>query len=144
MENKRSDGILVLGIMAILFGIWSLLHYLGSELVTLRNPQLYSQLLQSGGILSARLTYFGSITNLIICPLFIISGFAVLKLKNWGRNLIILISIIQLINSLILPYIWANMMTSVTYRATVIPTPISILYIINIWFFCRKKTREQF
>lgn len=144
MRSKRSDGVLVLGTMAIVFGIWSLVHYLSSSYMFLKQPHLYFQMLHSKGGTLAQLTYFGSISSLVIYPLFIVSGFAVLKLRNWGRSLLIVISVVGLIISLILPYIWADIMSGDSHRAMVIPTPIPILYVINIWFFNRKNVRGQF
>lgn len=140
--NKKSDGILVLGVMAVLFGVWSLLHYLAVDFVFLKNPHLLSQL-QSKGMLSSKVIYFGLISNFVIYSLFIIGGVAILKLKNWGRNVLILISIIQLANSLIYPYIWKGIMSGATNYA-IIPSPTLILYVINIWFFNRRATKEQF
>ena len=130
--NKKSDGILVLGVTAILFGIWSLSYYLVSDLVFLKNPHLLSQL-QSKGMLSNKIIYLGLVSNFVIYSLFIIGGIAILKLKNWGRNLLILISIVQLANSLVFPHIWKGIMSN-TANYAIIPTPNLILYIINIWF----------
>ncbi len=64
MESKRSDGLLVLGIIASVFGIWSLLHHLISRLAILGDPQLYSLVLQQRGP-TAALSYFESIYGLI-------------------------------------------------------------------------------
>jgi hypothetical protein len=144
METKRSDGILVLGIIAIVYGIWSLLHDFSSEFRILRDPQLYSHMLQTRGPKVAQLYYFESIYFLISHPLFIVSGVAVLKIKNWGRILLITISSIQFAIGLILPYVWTTIMTNEYHKAWFLPTPIPILYVMNIWFFNKKRIREQF
>jgi hypothetical protein len=144
MESKRSDGVLVLGIIAIIYGIWSLLHYFGSELLILRDPQLYSQMVQTRGPKAAQLHYFESIYLLISYPLFIVSGLAVLKVKNWGRILLVIISAIHFALLLILPYVWVKIMSNGYHQARFLPTPIPILYVMNIWFFNKKRIRDQF
>lgn len=144
MEGKRADGVLVLGVIAVVFGVWSLFHDAASHLALIKNPDMYSQIFQAKGLILARFVYFGSIISLIIYPLFIISGFFILKLKNWSRNLLIFISVIQLVITLIFPYIWASISSSNLHHATVIPTPIPIIYITNIWFFNRKYIKGQF
>ena len=144
MESKRSDGILVLGIIGILFGIWSLLHHLGSELQMLWDPQLYSHVLELRGPKAAQLSYFGSIYGLIIFPLFIVSSLAVFKMRRWGRILFVIISAIQLVVSLVLPYLWVAIMSNQNQRATFMPSQILILFVVNIWFLNKKRIREQF
>ena len=114
MESKRSDGVLVLGIIAIVFGIWSLLHD------------------------------FNSIYSLISYLLFIVSGIAVLKIRNWGRILLIVTSAVEFVASLILPYVWTTIMSNEHHTAWVLPTPIPILYVMNIWFFNKRRIREEF
>ena len=142
MKNERSDGILVLGVIAVLFGIWSMVDYTRSHILFISNPNMYSQ---PEAVALTRVAYLGSLISLIIYPLFIIGGFFVLKLKNWARILLISISVIQMINSLISPYVWTRIMsyTSEQY-ATVIPNPILLFYIMNIWFFNRLRIKEQF
>jgi uncharacterized membrane protein HdeD (DUF308 family) len=144
METKRSDGVLVLGIIAIVYGIWSLFHDFASLWVTLTDPQLYSHMFQTRGPKAARLIYFESIYFLISYSVFIISGVAVLKMKNWGRILLIAISSISFVLSLILPYIWTRIMSDEYHKAFLLPTPIPILYVMNIWFFNKKRIRKQF
>ncbi len=72
------------------------------------------------------------------------SGLAVLKMKNWGRILLVMISSAELVVSLILPYAWVTMMANEYHRARFIPTPIPIIYGMNLWFFNKKRIREQF
>jgi hypothetical protein len=144
MESKKSDGILVLGIIAIVYGMWSLLHYFSSELLILRDPQFYPHMLQTRGLKAAQLHYFESVYFLISYPLFIISGVAVLKIKNWGRILLITISSIEFALAFILPYVWTTIMSNEYHKAWFLPTPIPILYVMNIWFFNKKHIREQF
>jgi len=144
MQDKRSDGILVLGIIAIVFGIWSLLHHLISGLAILRDPQLYSLILHQRGAKAAQLSYFDSIYGLISYPLFIASGLAVLKVKNWGRILLIIVSSIQFVLSQILPYAWVTIMSNEHHRVSFFSTPILIIYAVNIWFFSKKRIRERF
>ena len=144
MENKRSDGVLVLGIIAIVYGIWSLLHYFSSEWLILKDPQLYSHMLRTRGPKAAQLSYFESIYFLISYSLFIVSGVAVLKIKNWGRILLITISSISFVLGLILPYVWTTIMTNEYHKAFFLPTPVPILYVMNIWFFNKKRIRDQF
>jgi len=144
MQIKRSDGVLVLGIIAIVYGIWSLLHYVSSELLILRDPQLYSQMLQTRGPKGAQLHYFESIYDPLMSLLFMVSGLAVLKVKNWGRILLIVISSMQFAFSLILPYIWAATLSNEYHKAWFLPTPIPILYVMNVWFFNKKRIKDQF
>lgn len=144
MEDKRSDGVLVLGIIAVVYGIWSLLHDFGSLWITLSDPQLHSQMLQTRGPKAAQLRYFESIYFLITYSIFIISGVAVLKMKNWGRILLVTISSISFVLGLILPYVWTRIMSDEYHKAFFVPTPIPILYVMNIWFFNKKRIREQF
>lgn len=144
MESKRSDGVLVLGVIAIVYGIWSLLHYFSSELLILRNPQIYSHILQTRGPKAAQLHYFESIYFLISHLLFIVSGVAVLEIRNWGRILLITISSIEFALAFILPYVWTTIMSNEYHKAWFLPTPIPILYVMNIWFFNKKRIREQF
>jgi hypothetical protein len=144
MEGERSDGVMVLGIIAIVFGIWGLLHHLISGLAILRDPQLYSLILQQRGPKAAQLSYFESIYGLISYPLFIVSGLAVLKMKNWGRVLLVIISLIEFVLSLILPYAWVTIMSNEYHRARFFPTPILIIYLMNVWFFSKKRVRKQF
>jgi len=144
MESKRSDGVLVLGIIAIVFGIWGLLHHFGSSFIILRDPHLYSQMLQTRGPKAAQLYYFESIYILISYLFFIVSGIAVLRMKNWGRILLIITSGIVFATSLILPYVWTTIMSDAYHKAYFLPTPIPILYVMNIWFFNKKRIRDQF
>ena len=144
MENKRSDGVLVLGIIAIVFGIWSLLHDFSSLWLTLRDPEFYSHMLRNRGPKAAQLSYFESIYFLISYSLFIVSGVAVLKIRNWGRILLITISSLAFVLGLILPYVWTRIMSDEYHKAFFLPTPIPILYVMNIWFFNKKRIREQF
>ncbi len=144
MEDKRSDGVLVLGIVAVVYGIWSLLHDFSSLWITLNDPQLYSQMLQARGPKAAQLRYFESIYLLITYSIFIVSGAAVLRMKNWGRILLVTISSISFVLGLLLPYIWTRIMSDEYHKVFFVPTPIPILYVMNIWFFNRKRIREQF
>ncbi len=144
MENKRSDGVLVLGIIAIVYGIWSLLHDFSSVWLSLGDHHLYSAVVQSRGPKAAQLYYLDSIYNLVSYILFIIGGIAVFKVKNWGRILLITISSTSFVLGLILPYLWTTIMSDEYHKAFLLPTPIPILYVMNIWFFNKKRIREQF
>ncbi len=144
METKRSDGVLVLGIIAVVYGVWSLLHDFSSLWITLSDPQLYAHMLRTQGAKVAQFSYFESIYFLISYSIFIVSGVAVLKVKNWGRIVLIIISSISFVLGLILPYVWTRIMSNEFHKAWFIPTPIPILYVMNIWFFNKKRIREQF
>jgi hypothetical protein len=144
METKRSDGILVLGIIATVFGMWGLIRHFSSELIILTDPQLYSQMLQTRGAKAAQFYYFEAIYTLTSFLLFIVGGFAVLKLKNWGRILLIATSAVEFVASLIFPYVWTLIMSDKYHKAFFLPTPFPILYAVNVWFFTKRRIREQF
>jgi len=142
MESRRSDGVLVLGVIAVVYGIWSLLHYIGSESRLLTDSQLYSEMLRSRGSKVAQLAYVQSIISLVAYMLFIIGGIAILKVRNWGRVLLVTISSVQFALSFIFPYVAVRMMSD--HKAWFLPTPIPILYAINIWFLSKKRIKEEF
>jgi hypothetical protein len=145
MESKRSDGVLVLGIIAIVFGIWSLLHDFSSIWLPLRDHHLYSAMLQTQGPKAVQLYYFNSIYSLISYILFIVGGSAVLKIRNWGRILLVLTSVVDFVLSVILiPYAWKTVMSNEHHTVWLLPTPIPILYVMNIWFFNKRRIREEF
>jgi len=144
MESKRSDGILVIGIVGILFGIWSLLQHIGSGLQMLRDPLLYSHVVGDISSKAAQLSYFESIYGLIIFPLFIVGGFSILKMRSWGRILLVVISAIDLVISLLIPYLWVAIMANQNQRATFMPSPVLIFFVVNIWFLNKKRIRDQF
>jgi glucan phosphoethanolaminetransferase (alkaline phosphatase superfamily) len=145
MGCKRSDGILVLGIIAIVFGIWSLLHDFSSVWLALRDHHVYSAMLQTRGPKAAQLYLLNSIYSLISYILFIVSGIAVLKVRNWARILLVLTSVVDFVLSVILiPYAWTTVMSNQHSTVSLLPTPIPILYIMNVWFLNKKRIREQF
>jgi len=145
MGNKRSDGVLVLGIIAIVFGIWSLFHDFISGWLFLRDHHLRSAMSEARGPKAVQLYYFNYIYSLISYILFIVSGIAVLKMKNWGRILLVLTSAVEFVLSVILiPYAWTTVMSNEHHTVSVLPTPIPILYLMNIWFFNKRRIREEF
>jgi len=145
MGGKRSDGVLVLGIIAIVFGIWSLLHDFSSVWLPLRNHHLYSAMLQTRGPKAVQLYYLNSIYSLISYILFIVGGVAVLKIRNWGRILLVLLSAVDFALSVILiPYVWTTVMSNEHHTVWLLPTPIPILYVMNAGFFNKKRIRDEF
>jgi glucan phosphoethanolaminetransferase (alkaline phosphatase superfamily) len=145
MKCKRSDGVLVLGIIAIVFGIWSLLQDFSSLWLPLRDHHLHSTMLQTQGLKAVQLYYFNSIYSLISYLIFIVGGVAVLKVRNWGRILLTLTSVVDFVLSVILiPYAWRIVMSNEHHMVWLIPTPIPILYVMNVWFLNKKRIREQF
>ncbi|MGC8631501.1 MAG: zinc ribbon domain-containing protein [Thermoprotei archaeon] len=116
-NNKRPLGVTIISILEILFGF--LFAFIGISLIIIRviiNPsmlqQLNSQMLSYYGVtftyneIEAYSMYMG-LVSFILAVILLISGYGLVKMKNWGRIISMIVaisaSIISFIDILIVP-----------------------------------------
>ena len=144
IKDKRLRTVSILSLIAIIFGVCGLLYDLLCHFVIIRTPDIYGYIYQPVNMMFERIVLLAFRVG-IIYPLFIISGILVLRLKEWGRKLLIFISWISLINISLFPYyVWPNIFSSKIYYGIAIASICIIPFIINILFFSRKRIKEQF
>lgn len=131
MEKKRSIGVTMFGWILILYSIVGLIK---------RALFLVNWDFHKGFPLE--------VTSDWILVLFLIAGVGLVKLKNWGRRLVILAALIKLffyLKSLYLAFTPAyKNATGITISFWISIAIFGIIYLLIIYYFTRPKVKEQF
>jgi len=144
--EKPSEGVFVLCLLNIGIGLWKIVTNL-----LYSSYFLWTTWINKGQTVYDATNYAQVTTNeilnfaikSIIWIIFVISGIVALKIKNNGRKGLIIVSIAALLILFAAPLF--RYLFSCGYRqGVIIPDPLPVLYIMNIWFLTRPKVKEQF
>ena len=133
MEKKRSVGLIIFGILALITPI--LLHF-GILLLFFRAITLF------------KLNPLGFILNRLYMLSWLIAGVGILALKIWARKLVIALSLIGILGTvfvmwIIFPLILEEKAT-IELMGILHCLAVSLYYLIFTFYFTRNKVKDQF
>jgi len=128
MPDKRATGVSALGYISCIVGICFLIG-----VILMLVPSAFSARFKEG------LNIFIAMIFLVIAVIDLVIGIGLLKLKNWARNITVVLSILICIFDLlkIFKYIYNPILL---ISALLRP----VIAIIIIWYLTRPAVREQF
>ena len=143
---QKSRGIIVFGVLAIILGLWATIDVCRSWPDFLKpiretmSPELQTKVFVRTII---------HIINSILAISLLIAGIGLVRLKNWGRIVIICRSILLLIiASYFLVVVWGPFLKPVTSLKNLVPiSPVLLriaFAILVLWFFNRSSIKTQF
>lgn len=134
MEKKRAVGVTIFGIYAIFVSIVILFTFF-------KIRKSFDYLIDTH-IFSKELLEYTIISSPILSFLSLISGIGILKLKSWGKNILIGLAVYNLLGKFIMIYVGISQKTPAGRPISVVLYFIVYGYI--IYFFTRPNVKEQF
>ncbi|MCX5712439.1 MAG: hypothetical protein NTY47_05145 [Candidatus Omnitrophica bacterium] len=144
MGNKRSLGIMIFGILETIIGA------LGTYVFVICTVTAVSGFLSPSNVYAGEAVGFGMIGMLLSlsCPIFLLAGIGVLRLKPWGRKASLIATIVTILMILVPSYLYALWCALhheySTYMIIIFAAVGSILIFPILWFFNLSHIKERF
>ncbi len=144
MAIKCSKGILIIAVILIFASLWNV------AIVFMKNYLFLMTILAQKNKAVYDATNYSEIYSKIIFNvalhsmiwvLYIFSAISVIKLKRYGRTLMVYVSLVSLLGFVFIPLIEWQLFHR---NLGIYFNPVCIIFLVNVWFFMKRSTKDQF